>query len=51
MGMMENGMADIPENEKSGVGASPASELPRQKLDPRTGTISPKAMRSAEDLL
>lgn len=45
-GRMENGLADVPENERSGAAGSPAST---EKLDPRSGLVSPTAMRFSED--
>lgn len=51
-GLVELGLVDIPENEKSGAAGSPAGQAMqgRQKLDPRTGLVSPAAVRSVEDL-
>ncbi|MBE7181631.1 MAG: hypothetical protein INR71_10575 [Terriglobus roseus] len=42
LGMAESGLADVPENEKSG-GVSP--EGSGNRLDPRSGRVSPTAMR------
>ena len=43
-GLMENGMADIPENPSTA-----GSGAPSQPLDPRTGMVSPQAWRTTTD--
>ncbi|KAK5174354.1 uncharacterized protein LTR77_001434 [Saxophila tyrrhenica] len=44
-GLMESGMADIPENPSTA-----GSQLPsRDRLDPRTGVVSPRAWRMTTD--
>ncbi|KAK3059171.1 hypothetical protein LTR09_000737 [Extremus antarcticus] len=41
-GLMENGMADIPENPSTGPSQVPSTE----RLDPRSGIVSPRAWRT-----
>lgn len=49
MGLMENGMADIPEN-PSTSGSNTISKQPsRDKLDPRSGMVSPAAWRTVSN--
>lgn len=42
-GLMENGMADIPENPSTSGSAQPS----RDRMDPRSGMVSPQAMRTS----